>query len=88
MIRSGEIKMSLSTDDTLIRHSEENLLQLREFIKIAGYKKNQPIKLTEFLHTSNEDSVKVKRIKMRIPCCIWQKFKCTIKVKKKKYKTL
>lgn len=45
MIRSGEIKMSLSTDDMLIRHSEENLLQLREFIKIAGYKKNQPTKI-------------------------------------------
>ena len=37
--------MSLSTDDMLIRHSEENLLQLIEFIKIAGYKKNQPTKI-------------------------------------------
>lgn len=36
--------MSLSTDDMLIRHSEENL-QLIEFIKIAGYKKNQPTKI-------------------------------------------
>lgn len=45
MVRSGEIKISLSTDDMLIRHSEENLLQLIEFIKIAGYKKNQLTKI-------------------------------------------
>lgn len=44
MVRSGEIKISLSTDDMLIRHSEENL-QLIEFIKIAGYKKNQLTKI-------------------------------------------
>ena len=37
--------MSLSTDDMLIRYSEENLLQLIEFIKIAGYKKNQFTKI-------------------------------------------
>lgn len=45
MVRSGEIKMSLSTDDMLIKYSEENLLQLIEFIKIAGYKKNQFTKI-------------------------------------------
>ena len=67
----------------LVRHSEENLLQPESSSRQLDTKKISLLKLTEFLHTSNEHSVKVKRIKMRIPCCIWQKFKCIIKVKKK-----
>lgn len=61
MIRSGEIKMSLSTDDMLIRHSEENLLQLREFIKIAGYKKNQPTKINWVLTYQQQTFSKSKK---------------------------